>query len=260
MEALVDKVQPVVQARGSVASRINFLMASCLMHLRKERYVISDEMMANQREAFSLSRGVDDLRTKVDIQFELGFLLLWRRELDEAEEFLKASLELSKIAEILPRQTLLLTYLTIVNRFKGQIEEVINYASLAEQAAINAHMPDYVAAAKGNQAWLAWRNQNISLTMQSGLEAFEIWKKSPLMYPFQWMALWPLVAASLMTDANDKAWSYTRLMIEPTQQQLPNELNAALETAVIAKTNNQEELARSHLDRAMSMARELGYL
>jgi DNA-binding SARP family transcriptional activator len=260
MEDLVERVRPVVQERGGAASRLRFLMASCLMHLRRERYAVSDGMLADSREALALSREWGSLRARIDCQFELGFLHLWRRELEEAEESLQAVLGLAEASGAAWMRTLSLTYLTVLYRFRGQIDGVSRYARRAQEAAEAAHMPDYVAAARGNQAWLAWRRRDLAAAEQKGLEALAIWRQSPLVYPFQWQALWPLLAVARARGREDQAWAYARALFAPTQQHLPDELNAALEAAVQAQEDGQAAAARSHLDRTLALARELGYL
>ncbi len=260
MDELVNKLQPVVQERGRVASRIRFLQASCLMHLRRDRYVVSDEMLSNSREALAASREWGGLKTRIECQFELGFLHLWRRELDEAEENLQAALELAETSGIVPLRILILTYLTVLGRFRGQIDGVLNHALRAQEAAEAAQMPDYVAAAMGNQAWLAWRKRDLPAAEQRGQEALVIWRQSPLVYPFQWQALWPLVGMALARGRDEEAWGYARALLEPTQQRLPDELSSTLEAAVQAKAEDQAGVARPHLDQAMGLAREMGYL
>jgi DNA-binding SARP family transcriptional activator len=260
MEALVTKVQPIAQERAGASSRLRFLWASCLMHLRKFRYVVSDEMLADSREALALSRDWDDPTTRVYMQFELGFLLLWRRELDEAEEHLKTALELAETSGMLPQRTLALTYLTILNRFRGQIEGVLNHAMRAQESAVAAHMPDYVAAARGNQAWLAWRRGDLPAAAQLGWESLRQWRQSPLVYPFQWQALWPLIGVALARGRENEAWSHVQALLEAAQQQLPDPLNNLLETAAHARVEGQREAALSHLNRAMEQARDMGHL
>jgi tetratricopeptide (TPR) repeat protein len=260
MEELVHEVHPVVQERGRAASRLRFLMASCLMHLRRERYAVSDEMLANSREALRLSREWGNLKTRIDCQFELGFLHLWRHELDEAEEYLQATLGLAKASGAVWMQTLSLTYLTVLYRFRGQMDEVWSHALRAQEVAEAARMPDYVAAAKGNQAWVDWRRRGLTAAEQRGQEALGLWRESPLVYPFQWQALWPLVAVALARGRKEEAWAYAKALLEPTQQRLPDALDAALVAAVQAKTQDQAEVADLHLDQALSLAREMGYL
>jgi DNA-binding SARP family transcriptional activator len=260
METLVNKVQPAVQVRGKAASRSRFLMASILMHLRRERYIVSDEMLADSRESLALSRESGDMKTRIDCQFELGFLHLWRRELDEAEENLLAALELVQTLGSVPMRTLTLTYLTVLYRFRGMMDGVFDYAQRAQKIAEAAQMPDYVAAAKGNQAWIAWRRHDLPAAEQWGQEALAIWRQSPLVYPFQWFALWPLIAVALEQGREDDAWNYVKALVEPTQQLLQDELNTALEAAVQAKARDQAGEAPQHLVQTLELAQEMGYL
>jgi DNA-binding SARP family transcriptional activator len=259
MEALVNKIRPVVQS-GSVISRARFLMASCLMHLRKYRYTVSDEMLAGQLEALAASRECGDLKIRTDCQFEIGFLHLWRHELDQAEEHLGATLELAETRGLAWMRTLSLTYLTVLSRFRGQVGAALDYALRARQAAEASQMPDYVAAAQANQAWLAWRRGDLAGAEQQGRGALAIWRQSPLVYPFQWQALWPLLAVALEQGWEEEAWACAQALLEPAQQRLPDVLEAALQAAVQAKVEGQAGAAHSHLDRALESARQMGYL
>jgi hypothetical protein len=230
------------------------------MQVRRDRYVVSDDTLANSREQLALCQEWGGLKIRVDCQFQLGFSLLWRHELDEAEENLQAALELAETCGIVPMRTLSLTYLTVLCRFRGRMDGVQNFALRAQEAAERAQMPDYVAAAKGNQAWIAWRRRDLLAVEQRGQEALVLWRMSPLVYPFQWQALWPLVAVALAQGREEDAWVSIQALLESTQQRLPDKLNTPLEAAVQAKAMNQVGVARSQLDRAMDLALEMGYL
>ena len=260
METLVNKAQPVVQEIGGPASRARFLMASCLMHLRRERYTVSNEMLVDLNEALAASREWGDFKTMVECQFEAGFLHLWRGELEEAEEGLREALELTETSGIVPLETLSLTYLTVLYRFRDQIDSVLKYALRSQELAETAHMPDYVAAAKGNQAWLAWRRGDFATAEQRGQEALKIWHHSPLVYPFQWQALWPLIGAAMRRGLDEETWIYIKMLLDPLQQLLPDKLNHVMVAAVQAKENGQVQAASQHLAYAVDIAREIGYL
>lgn len=260
MEDLVRRAHPVVQERASGVSRMRFLVASCLMHLRRERYVVSDRMLADSREALALSREWGGAKARTECHFELGFLHLWRRELDEAEESLQSALELAQTSGDLPFGTLSVTYLTVLHRFRGQEDRVHEYALRAHAAAEAAHMPDYIAAAGANQSWLAWRRGDLPTAEQLGQEALAQWRKSPLVYPFQWQAIWPLLGVSLAQGHEDEAWTCAEALLKPAQQRLPDALNGALEAAVEARAEGRDEAARAHLKHATELARALGYL
>jgi tetratricopeptide (TPR) repeat protein len=260
MEELVSKIQPVVQGSGRASSRARFLTASCLMHLRQYRYTVSDEMLAKQIEALAASRECGDPKVFTDCQFEAGFLHLWRHELDQADGYLEATLELAETRGLAWMRTLTLTYLAVLCRFRGQVGAVSHYVMRAQQAAEAAHMPEYIAAAQGNWAWLAWRRHDLLAAEQGGQEALAIWRQSPLVYPFQWQALWPLIAVALEQGREEEAWAYAEALLEPTQQRLPDPVDAALEAAIQAEAENRAEAAHLHLDQALSLAREMGYL
>ncbi|NJD59724.1 MAG: 6-hydroxy-D-nicotine oxidase [Anaerolineae bacterium] len=260
MELLVDKTQPVVQELGGARLKARFLMAPCLLHLRRERYVVSAALLDDAVEAVAASREWGDLKTRIECRFELGFLHLWRRELDEAEENLQAALELIEISGFVPMRVLSLTYLTVVNRFRGKVDETSDLAIRAQIGAETAHMPDYIAAAKGNLAWVAWRKQDLDLARELCLDAVQVWQQSPMQYPFQWQALWTLIGVTSELGNWDEAWFYVSKLIEPTQQLLPEEINMSLEATIEAKTQGNEILARSHLECTITAARQRGYL
>ena len=260
MEALVHKLQPVVQEHGSATSRMRLLWASCMMQLRRDRYVISPEMLADGNEGLAISQELGNLKTRIEWQFELGFLHLWRRELVEAEKHFQTALELTETSGFVYMRILTLTYLTVLNRFRGQVNGVLDYVLLVQEAAEAAHMPDYVAAAKGNQAWLAWRRRDLPTAEQRGQEALALWRQSPLVYPFRWQALWPLIAVALEQEREDEVWVYIQALLEPTQQCLPDGLNTSLEGALQAKSKDRVGAALLHLNRAIEVAQEMGYL
>ncbi|HNS50146.1 MAG TPA: BTAD domain-containing putative transcriptional regulator [Anaerolineae bacterium] len=260
LEELVRSLQPVMQSRGGGTSRMRFLWASCLLELRMERYRVSDSMLADALEGHTLCQALGTTREAIDWEFEIGFLHLWRRELQEAERHLGASLELSVRAGVVPFQTLGLTYLTVVQRFRGLETQVAGCAQRSLEAAEEARMPDYVAAARGNLAWLAWRRRDLPAAETMAQAALAIWRQSPLVYPFQWLALWPLAAVLLAQGREDEAWAPFEALLEPTQQRLPDDLNSALESAILARSEAQAGAARLHLDRALTLACEMGYL
>ncbi len=260
MDTLLNKFQPVIQAHANPAIRLRFLWASCLLQLRKDRYRVSDEMLDDAREGLVLSHESGSLKTRIEWNFELGFLLLWRRELEEAEEYLNTALELAEFGKFLPIRTLSLTYLTILNRFLGRVERVFDCATRAREAAEAAHMPDYVAAAKGNQAWLDWRRGDLIIVEQAGQEAMNLWRMSPLVYPFQWQALWPLIGTTLVQGNDFETLIYVKALLETTQQLLPEMLDSLLQAAVQADVKSQAEVSRSYLDRAVVFAQQMGYL
>jgi hypothetical protein len=65
---------------------------------------------------------------------------------------------------------------------------------------------------------------------------------------------------ALANGRDEEAWSHVEAILEPTQQLLPEALNAALEVAVQAKAKGEAGARLSRLDRAIELAQEMGYL
>lgn len=260
MEKLVNQLESTITERGSGINRMRFLMANCLLNLRKDRYVVSSQMLVNSKEALGISMDHGNLRARIDCQFEYGFLYLWKRELGIAKKHLQDALKMAERSGILPVQVLCLTYLTVVERFGKNIDNVEQLASQAGLLAAAISMPDYVAASRGNLAWCAWRRDDLSQVLQLAQEALSTWEKSPLVYPFQWQALWPLLGMALRTSNENDALKYLDMLLEPRQQPPPAVLNDSLEEAERLNHKGERKQALSCLQTAIDTAHQLGYL
>ncbi len=260
MDALVIGLEPAVRARATGASRMRYLTASCLMNLRKGRYRVTDEMLANSRESLSLAETYGRTVNRIESRFELGFLHLWRLELDAAGEHLHSALALAETAGAVPMRVLSLTYLTVLCRFRGDADGTRDYAQRAGEAAAAARMDDYVAASLANRAWLAWRRGDARSAEALGRQALALWQQSPLVYPAQWQGLLPLIAIACAQKRYAQAFAWLAALLDPTQQLLQEPLNALLQCALDAHAAGQDGEARDHLQRAFGVARKLGYL
>ena len=95
--------------------------------------------------------------------------------------------------------------------------------------------------------------------LRSGRAALEL-GQSRSAYPFRWLYLTPLIAVALADDRIPEAIEHARGLLEPTQQRLPDTLEATLEGAIETWDKGQSEAARIHLDHAMELVQEMGYL
>jgi tetratricopeptide (TPR) repeat protein len=257
---LAEKVQPAVEQHGTLLHRSRFFSALALMAFRRDRYVVSEETLGYSEAALAASQELGDLATITRAQFEVGFAQLWLGDLDRAEENLQESLTLAERTGDVTRQARCLTYLTIVCRKRGQVQETCRYISRSLPVATAAQMPEYLASAKANQAWVSWREENLAEAEQSGRAALELWQQMSLVYPFQWSALWPLMATTLAEDRISDAVGHARALLEPTQQRLPDPLTRRLEEAIRAWDGDELQAARVYLDQSVELAQEMGYL
>jgi tetratricopeptide (TPR) repeat protein len=157
-------------------------------------------------------------------------------------------------------QSRCLTYLPIVYRKRGQVEETSGYASRALRVATSLHWPEYVAMARANLAWVAWRQGNLSEAQANGRAALDLWRPLQVVYPFHWAALWPLISIALAQDQLSAAIDDARALLAPQQQPLPAALRATIEAATQAWDSGRLEAACAHLQQAAALAGETGYL
>ncbi|MCP4363434.1 MAG: hypothetical protein GY796_35995 [Chloroflexi bacterium] len=88
--------------------------------------------------------------------------------------------------------------------------------------------------------------------IKNGRVALSVWDNLP--YPFHWLARFPLLAVSLSRGEIEESFQLAAALLVPPQQRLPDELTEALEKAINAST------PRPHLEHALQVAREMGYL
>ena len=89
------------------------------------------------------------------------------------------------------------TYLTVLCRERGQVEEVRALTGRSLELATAAGMPEYVATARANEAWLAWRDGDPDAVERCGRTALDLWPPVHASSSFRWTALWPLIGAAL---------------------------------------------------------------
>jgi tetratricopeptide (TPR) repeat protein len=263
MIALSAKVQPVLERYGAPGQRVEVFGLVGITNVRRERYVISDDTLGFAQAALRAALESGNLRDIADTQFAQGFCRLWYGDLDVAEEALSASLALAdrvgtgRYGDV---ATLCLTYLTLVQRKRGQPDKTQHYAEQALVAATALELPSYVGTAHANLGWVAWCRGDLVAAAAQCQVALERWSKSQMAYMFQWTALWPLISMACADDRISDAVTHARVLLSPLQQCPPPALNSLLEATVQAWDDQEPETARSCLARALELALTTGYL
>jgi class 3 adenylate cyclase/tetratricopeptide (TPR) repeat protein len=260
MTELAEMVRPAVEQYGTPAQRSRFFQGLVLIAWRRDRYVVSKETMAHARASLEAIRESGNPGGIALAQFALGFSYLWRGDLKEAEEHLLAALKQAERIGDAVVQSRCLTYLTILYRKRMEIEEVQHYISRALTVATAGKMLEYISTAKANLAWVMWREGNLSGAQENGRTALEMWQQEPLVYPFQWTALWPLIGVALARDKVFEAVDYARALLEPSQQRLPDALIAVLEEVIKTWDCGESETARTNLNQAIELAQKLSWI
>jgi hypothetical protein len=143
---------------------------------------------------------------------------------------------------------------------RGQIEAVRDYNSRAMAVAAAGQMLEYLGTANANLAWVAWREERLPDGQLNGRAALELWRKTSLVYPFQWTALWPLIGTALAQNQVSEAIDCARQLLEPGQQRLPDTLAAAIEESIAAWDQGHTQTAHTRLHGTLGLAQEMGYV
>ncbi|MCB0048571.1 MAG: hypothetical protein KDE24_03375, partial [Caldilinea sp.] len=142
-------------------------------------------------------------------------------------------------------------------------DDVRACAARTLELATAAHMPEYVATARANLAWLAWRAGDLAAVDDHGRAALALWAELEPGHPstpYQWTALWPLLAAEASRGALQQAVVCARTLLLPTQQRLPAALADPLARAVDAHRAGDLPSAQQWLQQALDAATRQHYL
>lgn len=116
----------------------------------------------------------------------------------------------------------------------------------------------YIGVSQANLAWLHYREGEWNQAHGLAVEAVSNWKATP--YPFQWLAHWLLLAIARRQNRLPDAFAAARAMLDPNQQQLPDEVEDVLETVISAWEAGQVTAVQDHLGTAVEIAARFGFL
>ena len=260
MAALVRQVRPVLERHGTPAQRSDFFGTLLFMASRRDRYVISDETLGYGRARLAAAEEMGEPFQVATAQFNLGFSLLFYGNLDEAERRFLQSLDFAERAGDVTLQARSLTYLSILYRKRGLLDQVRSYIQRSLGAAEAGGMVEYITLARANRSWLAWRAGNLAEAEREGRTALEELRALPIPYPLHWLALWPLLAAALARDDTETAVAHAQALLPAPQQPPPEQLASLLTSAIDTWDRGGRDAATRNLRAAVEVAQDLAYL
>lgn len=261
--ALQARLQPLVEQHAPPGQQAAFFQRQGQLALRRHRSVATAAAVHAIRRSFAIYQAAGMQESLPAAHFMLGFTLLWHEDLAAAAEELQTTLRLAEQNGDLSLQARALTYLTITARRQEQVDVAQDLAAQALAVATNAHMPEYMALARANQAWLAWRQQDYTAVREHGHAALDLWQQLPVTHasaPFQWTARWPLLATALQTEELAAAIDHARALLDPHQQQLLDPLATPLIQALQVWHSGVPADALTLLQQAVALAAQLHYL
>jgi tetratricopeptide (TPR) repeat protein len=156
-----------------------------------------------------------------------------------AEDELLFGLEIADRIGNALTQTVCSTFLAYICRRRGQVAATDWWAKRTHTIAADTGIDLYVAAAKANLAWVAWRTGNVRQAASLAGEALRIWQEISPKYPVQWQATWITLGIALKEERLDDAVSYARQIIAFPQMPPPDRVAPLLEAAIAAWNKGQ---------------------
>lgn len=256
---LIDQVRWVFEKYGSMVERVRLHQISAVALLRSNRYSTSTEVIEHGRACLKLLEEADEFGSLPAAHFQLGFGFLWAsNDLAAAEQKIQTALTLAQQSGDVSLEARCLTYLTVIARMRGELDQTRNYAERSLHVAETGGMHEYIGAAQGNLAWLAWRAGDLTAARSHGNQALDAWRRLQAGYMFEWIGRLPLIAAALTESDVDEALIHARVLLDERQKRMPHPVESALEAAVRAADNHDESYR--FLQQATESAQKLNYL
>jgi tetratricopeptide (TPR) repeat protein len=227
MQAIVEDLRSLVDNHGSASQRVRLFHGMLQLNLRRDRYAVGEETLEFGRSAVAVCERNPALPERLMGHFLYGFALLHHGSVDEAESQLQKAMALAHRDGDTAQQARVLTYLTLAARMRRDLGQTQARATRSAEVALTAGTREYLAAARANQAWLALRRSQIDLARSHARHARSVWQSHTGVFPFQWMALLPLLEATLQGGDLAEAVACAKEVLSDGQQCLPEQATDA---------------------------------
>ncbi|RKH31180.1 serine/threonine-protein kinase PknK [Corallococcus sp. CA041A] len=251
MEELSQRIQPAVERHGTPLQRARFFQVRVQRNLRAERYLVSEETVRFARDYLRASEAANSLAERAEAECVLACVLLWHGALEEAATRMALTVEQARRTGDVAMEAYGLAYLPQIHRRRGAIEATREAATRSLRAAEAGNMTSYVGAARANLGWVALREGRTDEARRECEAALQLWATTSRVYPFEWMALLPLLQLNVSEARMAEAARQMERLLQTTQQRLPEPLTSAIREA-------QEE--RMDLQHVLKAAQRAGYL
>lgn len=252
MSALIAKTDATVELFGSATQRAHFFQVVALLHMRAERFLLSDESLEWARRAFVASLEAVPLE-RPGIHFTWAFALLFSGRLDEALPELERVLANAEKSSDTAVQCRALSYLLLVARRRGRIDETRRLAERTLALASSSQMKHYIGAAQANLGWASFRDGHVDSAKSLCEAALASWEAArPSVYPFQWLARWPLVALAVERGEHALALDLLRALLDAAEQRMPPAVVEPIERALAAGAGEERRRALAECLRLAS--------
>ncbi len=267
MLQIVDEVTPLLEKRGAIEQRAEFLYAKVTLSLRQKRYVLDEQDVSLAAQACDLLSQTDDIAAIAETKFAYAMALYFNQQIAKATELFQSALTQANVLDEVTLQSRCLVYLAISCRRQGLLEQTALYAQQALEVSQQAGMNDYVAGAKANLAWVELKRNNPQKARPLIDDSLTIWRKMAGIYPYplQWLAL--LLQLDLTQQKTNKPQRNLQLtdivkaLLDEQQQCLPHSVSHPFQQALASLNGNGfSSETEQFIGQGVKAARCLNYL
>lgn len=121
-------------------------------------------------------------------------------------------------------------------------------------------MTEYVAMAKANLAWAAWKHARLEDCNSLGHEALKLWHAMRDPYSMDWIALWPLIGAAMERQRTGDAIELAKGLFRDGQHPIEEEVMSATRKAIESCKTGNGWAAESDMRNALGAAAHHHYI
>jgi DNA-binding SARP family transcriptional activator len=232
MGELAPRITPELLAMATPRDRCAFHQLMTSLNHRQHRYAWSDAVGFHANAARDAACDLADERELAASEFLLGFSQLVGGDVGGSLESLAASNELAIRTGDAWLELRCATYLAMAARRQARAKDMEGHNERARELAGRLGLPGYRAVAQANDAWKALfeGREEDACALARGARA--LWTEHSPAYPFQWVAIWPLLGALSMgtnrAEHRAEIRDCARVLLDPVQHWLPEDLESVL--------------------------------
>lgn len=242
LEKSLNKMTGKVEEYGTPQQKVEVQGHLMLLELRKHRYQVTPDALRHGEQLVRASKATNKLDRSASALFQEGFTLLFDGQYQRAEANMLEAQELALECGLKSIQVQVLVYLGTIYRCTGDIKQAETLGANGLKLAQEAEMKEYEAMALANLAWCAWYRNDFATLEDVGNKALSLWRSLPFQYPFQWAAIFPLLALAHVQNHSNFANDMVCRLAADSQQRLPAAVDELLQDAVGA--SNRENVTK----------------
>ncbi len=262
IDAILQQINPLVEAEGRLDQRIELLRMRCMARLRHERYRLTQKTVEIQRRRLELAEKLGDPHGLALAQFELGFSLLWHGEPLIGRDWIMRGYEATARMGDTLLQVRCLAYLSVISRKLGDLKSLHQQIDQLLELAPRIEEHTYHGFGLANRGWLAWRDGDDQSAEKYCKYALELWNKYARGNVFRWLSIWVLLAIAVSRRDLVQAEEFTQALLDPDPYYQPVEepMSTLLAKALSASQAGNKTDAMLWFLQAIEKAREHGDL